>query len=225
MPGRKTIIATGEVYHLLNRGIASQPIFLNARDYQRASNTFFYYRNRILPLRYSYFLLQSLEKRREILENLNKKQDFLVAIIAFCFMPNHFHFLVRQNVDNGIANFLSKFSNSYTKYFNTKRKRRGPLLEGKFKAVRIETDEQLLHVSRYIHLNPYTSHLVKDVKDLKNYPYSSFPEYLNKVKVNFCFKDDVLGQFKNINSYKRFVYNQADYQRELQQIRHLILDT
>ena len=154
MPGRKEVIATGEIYHVINRGIASQPIFFTKRDYQRACNTFFYYRNRVLSKRYSYFLRESLEERQQILKDLNKKENFLVEIMAFCLMPNHFHFLLRQVVDDGIPKFLSKFTNSYTRYFNTKRKRNGPLFQGKFKAVRIEIDEQLLHVARYIHLFP-----------------------------------------------------------------------
>lgn len=224
MPGRKEIIVTDETYHVINRGTASQPVFLNKRDYQRASNTLFYYRNKKLPMRYSKFLEKCIEKRKEILERLNKENDFLVEIMAFCLMPNHFHFLLRQIVDDGIPKFLSKFTNSYTRYFNTKRKRIGPLFQGKFKAVRIETDEQLLHISRYIHLNPHTSFVVKEIEHLKDYPYSSFPEYLGKARANFCHKNDVLGQFKNPQAYKKFVFDQADYQRELQNIKHLMLE-
>lgn len=224
MPGRKEVIATGEVYHVINRGVASQTTFSTKRDFQRASNAFFYYRNRALPMRYSYFLTKSSEERQQTLKDLNKKKDFLIEVMAFCFMPNHFHFLLRQVVDEGIPKFLSKFTNSYTRYFNTKRKRNGPLFQGKFKAVRIETDEQLLHVSRYIHLNPHTSFIVKKTEDLIDYSYSSFPEYLGKVKISFCQKNDILGQFKNSQEYKKFVFNQGDYQRELQNIRDLILE-
>ena len=224
MPGRKEVIATGETYHIVNRGIASQHTFLTKRDYQRACNTFFFYRNRVLFKRYSYFIRQSIEERQQILKDLNKKEDFLVEIMAFCLMPNHFHFLLRQTVNNGIPKFLSKFTNSYTRYFNTKQKRNGPLFQGKFKAVRIEADEQLLHVARYIHLNPYTSFVVKRIKDLVGYPYSSFPEYLGKVKVSFCQKNDILGQFKDSQTYKEFVVDHADYQRELQNIKSLLLE-
>jgi putative transposase len=224
MPGRKVVIATDEVYHVINRGIASQPVFLNTKDYQRAVNTFYFYRNKKTPMRYSKFLELSLDKRQKILKNLNIEKDFLIEIMAYCFMPNHFHFLIRQVVNNGISQFISKFSNSYTRYFNTKRSRNGPLFQGKFKAVRIETDEQLLHVSRYIHLNPYSSFLIKNISDLPNYAYSSFPEYLGRVKINFCSKKDILGQFKNFKAYKKFVFNQADYQRELQTIKHLLLE-
>jgi len=224
MPGRKEIIKAGQVYHVLNRGIGSMPIFKSVRDYQRFSNTFYYYRNRVLPLRYSYFIRKSIEERNEILEKLNKKQNLIIEILSFCLMPNHFHFLLRPIKDSGIANFMSKLTNSYTRYFNTKRTRNGPLLQGKFKAIRIKADEQLLHVSRYIHLNPFTSYIVSNLEDLENYRYSSFPEFLGKTKISFCEKEDILGQFKSIKSYKRFVFDQADYQRQLQKFKNLMLE-
>lgn len=72
-------------------------------------------------------------------------------------MPNHFHLLIKQTEQNGISEFVGKFSNSYTKYYNTKHNRVGALLQGQLKAVLIESGEQLIHVSRYIHLNPTSS--------------------------------------------------------------------
>ncbi|QQG40678.1 MAG: transposase [Candidatus Levyibacteriota bacterium] len=221
MPGRKTPLVNNEIYHIFNRGVASQPTFLNKRDYDRALETIFYYQNSIPPIKYSRFLSLSTEDRTELFENLAKQKNFLVEIISYCLMPNHFHFLLRQIKDGGIAKFISNFTNSYTRFFNTKRERTGPLFTGKFKSVRIETQEQLLHVSRYIHLNPYTSFVAKTLKDLETYPYSSFPEFINKVKSNFCTKDIVLANYKNIESYKQFVFDQADYQRSLGLIKHL----
>lgn len=139
-------------------------------------------------------------------------------------MPNHFHFLLKQVEEEGTSKFMSNFTNSYTRYFNVKNKRNGPLFQGKFKAIRIETDEQLLHLSRYIHLNPYSSYVVKTLKDLEKYPSSSFPEYLGKSQTSLCSKEIILGQFKNLNLYKKFVFDQADYQRRLEKIKHLILE-
>lgn len=69
-------------------------------------------------------------------------------------MPNHFHFLIEQTADKGIASHMQRFINSYAHYVNIKYKRVGPLFQGLFKGVLIESDEQFLHVSRYIHLNP-----------------------------------------------------------------------
>ena len=158
------------------------------------------------------------------MKKLKAQRKFLVEIIALCLMPNHFHLLLRQRTNEGISKFTSNFTNSYTRYFNIKNERTGPLFQGKFKAVRIETDEQLWHVSRYIHLNPYASHVIKTLKDLEDYPYSSFPEYIGKSKTEFYDKEIILNQFKDKKSYKKFVLDQADYQRKLEVIRRLLLE-
>lgn len=224
MPGRAIPLVNNEIYHIFNRGVASQPTFLNKRDYQRALESTFYYQNSNPPVRYSRFLSLSVEERSKLLETLRNKRDFLVEFISYCLMPNHFHFLLRQLKDNGIAKFTGNFTNSYTRFFNTKNERQGPLFTGKFQSVRVETQEQLLHVSRYIHLNPYTSFVVKSWEDLERYPYSSFPEFLGKVNSNLCAKDIILNEFKNVDQYKKFVFDQADYQRCLGRIKHLTFD-
>lgn len=224
MPGRDIPLVTDQVYHVLNRGSAFQPVFNNKKDYIRAIETIFYYQNKNLSISYSHFLRLPKEQKSVILETLGKKDNFIVDIIALCLMPNHLHLLLKQNQEKGISYFMSNFTNSYTRYFNKKSKRIGPIFQGKFKAVRIETDEQLLHVSRYIHLNPFTSYVVKILQDLETYPYSSFPEYLGISKTNFFQKEIVLDQFKSNTSYKKFVFNQAEYQRELEKIKHLVLD-
>lgn len=225
MPGREIPLVTGQTYHLLNRGIGDQPIFLNSKDYTRGLKTLLYYQNSQVPLRYSFFLRLPKEQRREILTSLEKKKDALIDIIAYCLMPNHFHLLCTQRKDNGISIFMGNFANSYTRYFNTKRTRRGPIFQGKFKAIRIETDEQLLHVSRYIHLNPYTSYLVKTLPQLEQYPYSSFGEYITPQQKDVCQKELILSHFPDGRTYKNFVFDQADYQRQLEKIKHLALET
>ncbi len=132
-------------------------------------------------------------------------------------MPNHFHFLLKQLKEGGITEFLSKLCNSYTKYFNTKYKRVGPLLQGEFKAVLVESDEQLLHLSRYIHLNPLVSYIVKNL-DL--YEWSSYEEYINSKSKGVCVKENVLSFFKSPASYKQFVLDQAEYGEKLELIKH-----
>jgi len=225
MPGRKVPLVTGETYHVFNRGVASQPIFLDKRDYQRAIETAFFYQNIKTPLRYSFFIRLTKDRRLEILEKLRKEKNFFVDIIAYCFMPNHIHLLLKQLKDLGISAYMSNLCNSYTRYFNTKKKRTGPIFQGKFNAVRIETDDQLLHVQRYIHLNPYSSYVVKNLRELESYPYSSLPEYLGLTREEHCSKEMVLGgHFKDIKAYKEFLFNQADYQRSLERIKHLIFE-
>lgn len=138
-------------------------------------------------------------------------------------MPNHFHFLLRQVSDKGISKFLSNFQNSYTRYFNIKNAREGPLFLDQFKAVLIETDEQLIHVSRYVHLNPITSYVVKDFESLLNYPWSSLPEYIQGIE-SICDINTIMDFFKVPYSYEVFLKDQVGYQRELDVIKHLALD-
>lgn len=223
MPRRKIPLANGEFYHIFNRGVNKIPIFNNATDYKRVILATRYYSSAHTPMRLSRFLKLSNEERTSYwleIKNLPK----LISIISYCFMPNHFHFLLKQKLDRGISKFTKYLQASYALYFNTKYERIGPLLQGQFKAMRIEDDEQLLHVSRYIHLNPYTSYLLKDIKELEVYPWSSFPDYLGKSEPKFCSTDEVLSFFKDEKKYKEFVFNQADYQRKLEDIKHLVLE-
>jgi len=224
MPFRKIPLVAGQFYHVFNRGIASQPTFFDQRDYQRLMEVIPFYKNNRPPFKYSKYLSLTLEERALLWEQLVKAKDFLVEIVAYSLMPNHFHFLLKQLKENGIRKFIANTINSYTKYFNTKRKRSGPLFQGRFKAVRVENDEQLLYLSRYIHLQPYTSYLVRNLKHLENYPYSSFPEYLGRIKEEVCNKEIILGNFKSKEKYKEFVFDNADYQRKLEEIRHLTLE-
>ena len=140
-------------------------------------------------------------------------------------MPNHFHLLLKQEQDGGISKFMSNFQNSYTRYYNVKNSRIGSLFLDQFKAVRIETEEQLIHVSRYIHLNPFTGFIVNKFEDLTGYLWSSLREYLFEDIPNpISDAQLVLGYFKNTAAYKQFVFNQAQYQRELKKIQHLIFE-
>jgi len=136
-------------------------------------------------------------------------------------MPNHFHFLLQQVRDGGITEFISKLSNSHAKYINTKYKRDGHLLQGTFKAVYIETNEQLLHLSRYIHLNPVVGYLVENIAD---YQWSSYHEYMENQVLVTCEKEIVLSQFNSKAEYDRFVSDQVDYGKRLENIKHLALD-
>lgn len=220
MPGRLLPLVTNEIYHVYNRGINHQPTFTNKREYDRAVQTIKFYKFADLTLRLSKFLLLEQNRQKEIAEGFGNS---LVEILSFCLMPNHFHFLLKQKEDGGIAKFISKFLNSYTRYFNTVNQRDGSLFLNQFKAVRIETDEQLVHISRYIHLNPYTGYVVKTLDDLESYAYSSFKDYINNTET-FVSTGLVLSLFKDTDEYKKFVLDQADYQRRLKEIEHSVFD-
>lgn len=223
MPSRKVPLVTGEIYHVLNRGVNNQPIFKDKRDFQRALEIFSFYQFIRPPIRFSFYERLAHSEKESFLKELDKSPK-LVIPLAFCFMPNHFHFLVRQNQETGISKLLANFQNSYTKYFNTRHKRIGHLFQGQFRAVRIETEEQLLHTSRYIHLNPYTSYVVRTVGDLITYPWFSLIEYIENKTESICNTETVLSCFPSKKKYLQFVLDQKDYQRKLEQIKHLVLE-
>ena len=96
----------------------------------------------------------------------------------------------------------------------------GPLFQGAFKAVLIETDEQLIHVSRYIHLNPIVSGLVKD---LDSYEWSSHVEYLNRQGI-YCSPNEILNFFPTKDKYREFITDQIDYGTTLEILKHQHID-
>lgn len=219
---RKLVFAENEYYHIYNRGVEKRIVFSSKNDYNRFLHTVDYYRFQNPKLRLSKFLL--LDKSiAEIYKEKLYQSAQIVDIIAYCFMPNHFHFLLKQKVSKGIPTFISRITNSYTKYFNTKQKRVGPLFQGVFKAVYVEDDEQLVHLSRYIHLNPVSNFLVKD-SSLADYEWSSFREYLNLSGSNLCQKAEVMEKFSTIGKYRSFVFDQIKYSQEIEKIKHLILE-
>jgi putative transposase len=226
MPYRKVVLAPDQIYHVFNRGVAALPIFLINKDYLRFLDLIKYYRFSNTPFSFSQLMSLQKEEKEKILVGLRKENAIHVEIIAYCLMPNHFHLLLKQITDKGISVFMTNLQNSYVKYFNIKNERAGPLFQSMFKGVRIETDEQLLHVSRYIHLNPSTAYIVEP-ENLEDYKWSSLPEYLSK-KLNsgysFISPKIILDFFNKRDDYKKFVLDQASYQRELDKIKHLVLE-
>ena len=224
MPGRSNPLVTGEMYHVFNRGIDRRPTYTDKREYQRALRIISYYRF-IKPIKkLSYFLLLSSEVQMAILQEMRVRNEKLVEILAFCLMPNHFHFLLKQLHQDGISKFIGNMENSYTRYYNTKNNRVGPLFLNQFKAIRIETYEQLLHVSRYIHLNPLTSFVIKDFSVLMDYPWSSLGEYMNMEENGICDQEIIMNSFKDKKAYSNFIKDQIDYQRTLHLVKHLAFD-
>lgn len=221
---RKVPIVVGEIYHVFNRSIARQPIFNSVTDYQRALDVFSFYSFFEPPLRFSHYARLPKSQKTNFMDRLIGSNQNQVEILAFCLMPNHVHFLIKEIREKGISTFMSNFQNSYAKYFNLKTNRSGSLFQTMFKAVRIETDEQLLHVARYIHLNPITAYILKNIEDLMNYPWSSFPVYTGKQTSYVLNTNTILGYFPSIDKFIEFTKDQIEYQRELDKIKHLILE-
>lgn len=222
MPRRTIPFANDEYYHVYNRGVAHQPTYLSVKTYERFLLSLSYYRFNNTPFKLSRLLQIAKTERESVLINLVKSKDKIVELIGFCLMPNHFHILIQQKTYGGISKFLKQVTDSYTRYFNTKHERVGPVFQGAFKAVHVTTDEQLLHLSRYIHLNPLVSYVVQ--KDqLFDYRWSSLSAYLKDDR-GLVNPEVILQQFKSPQSYLKFVMDQADFGKKLERIKHLTLE-
>ena len=152
--------ATGEIYHIFNRGVEKRHIFSNQSDYFRFIHDMFEFNDENPAINLGYYF-DSYGKRpfagnlaKSDFAKLQMPRKMLVEIFCFCLMPNHYHFIIRQLADNGITEFMRKIGTGYTNYFNTKYQRVGPLFQGKFKAVHIFNQAHLLYLPHYIHLNP-----------------------------------------------------------------------
>lgn len=175
--------AVGEIYHIINRGIEGRIIFQNKRDYERFLITI---------LECNDTTLSSDNRHRQRRSNnkiSNKKQSQpLVEILVISLMPNHFHIVARQLVDDGIAKFVQRISNSYAKYFNIKNNRKGSLFMSKYKSIHVSKDSQMKHLISYIHANALDliipewrlgklKNFKKAKQFLENYKWSSYPLY------------------------------------------------
>lgn len=224
MSRRNTHIVTGETYHIFNRSIAGQPIFGSIWDRQRLLDTLNYYHYSSLDIRFSFYNRLPIEYKLKYLEEIKVTKTPLVEIYAFCLMPNHFHILAKELIENGIRKFIGNLENSYAKYFNKKKRRSGSLFQEMFKVAHIDSDEQFVHVSRYIHLNPKTSHIVTDFEQLINYSWSSLPIYLERAKLDFLKTNFLLSFYKNNEELKNFTFDQADYQKTIHDLEYLTLE-
>ncbi|OGI45621.1 hypothetical protein A2121_01580 [Candidatus Nomurabacteria bacterium GWB1_40_6] len=183
---RKIKFEIGEFYHAYNRGVEKRIIFQNSTDYKRFL-MLLYIANSNQPLHFrDYGVINSIE---EIFQK--DRGEPLVAIGAYCLMPNHFHLLLTPLVNGGISKFMLKLQTGYSMYFNKKTDRVGTLFQGVFKSQHIDEDVYLKYIYAYIHLNPAKlkkskwktqpkSFLTQLKKFIAEYPYSSLQEYLSK---------------------------------------------
>lgn len=214
MPRRNIFFAPGEFYHVFNHSVASIPIFKGTRECVIFLDCLKFYLQSNPPTKFSTYR----KSRQSFPVKLEEK---LANIINYCIMPDHFHFTLKEERQHGIKQFVQKISNSFAHYFSLKYKRRGHVFEDKFKAVHIETEEQLIHLSRYIHLNPVTSYLVEKPED---YPYSSYKIYIKRESSDIIDSSPILNNFSAKLAYQEFVLSQKDYQRTLGEIKHLLFE-
>jgi putative transposase len=214
MSVRKITFAFGEYYHVYNRGNSKQTIFNDKDDY--------YHFIKLLYL--------SNTKNNVILRNFNKnffdfkQENKIVAIGAYCLMPNHFHLIITQTEDGSISKFMQKFTTAYSMYYNKKYKRTGSLFEGKFKSQHAGDDRYLKYLFSYIHLNPvkliqkdWKENGIRDKKEtldfLLDYKYSSYLDYLGiKRKENLIVDKEYFPEyFKEEGKFQQEIFEWLSY--------------
>lgn len=228
MPQKNSIkIYSGQsYYHIYNRGIEKRIIYMDDQDYQ-------------VFLKYLKESLSEPNKnsgRKVVIKNQKNSvtfsatprlpKNFLgeIKLLCYCLMPNHFHLLIYQKDRKSLETFTRSILTRYSKYFNRKYKRVGPLFQGRYKAIRINNDNYLLHLSRYIHLNSaeYQKDLVKTYSSYADYIGTKKTPWINTRKILDYFKQGKSNDFTKYSSYKKFVEDYKADQDEI--IKPLILE-
>jgi putative transposase len=156
-------------YHVYNRGVEKREIFLEDEDYKI----------------FLAFLKRHLSRHKEINGRNQEYESYAgrIELLAYCLMPNHYHLLFYLNNDTkAISELMRKVAGTYTAYFNRKYNRVGYLFQGTYKASKIDSDEYLLHITRYIHRNP---------SDYYKWAYSSLQYYIGDWKADWVIPDRI----------------------------------
>lgn len=189
MPAKNTLkqYLENTFYHVYNRGVEKREIFLDEQDY------------RVFIDRLRKYLDPDYTTGPG--ERYGKYMRNEVELIAYCLMPNHFHLLVRQVTPTAMEELMRRVMTAYSMYFNLKYARVGSLFQGRYKAVPVVTDEYLMHLSRYIHLNPCKSSSNADPQSSLRFYLHSSPAWVNPAPVLELFSNKAdYAQFMNDNS-------------------------
>lgn len=202
MPAKnlEKIYAPESYYHLYNRGVNRRSIFKDGQDYAVFLN---------LLKRY---LGKKPEKDKQGREYPWYRSD--IQLLAYCLMPNHYHLLIYQKDTRAITRLMRGVCSSYTVYFNKKYQRVGHLFQDRFKATMIQTDPYLLHISRYIHLNP---------EKYKEWEFSSLRYYLGKKRAAWINPRRIMELFEG-ESYTAFLEDYKDHRKMLKEIASELAD-
>lgn len=243
MPQRKENFLNGEIYHLTSKTIDENLLFKNINDYFRGIYSIYEFNNAKPVEIWKRRRDRIIEKKREKLGDIGSptildERDKFIEILAFCFMPNHIHLLVKQLKDKGISKFMQKVGIGLGKYFNDRYERKGHVFQDAFKSVLIKDNDQFMAVVLYIFTNPIAliepgwkehgirNHSVKEViKFLENYKWSSYQDCSGIKNFPYVTKRDflleVMGGERGV---KDAVENWIKNKVEIGQQKNILLD-
>jgi putative transposase len=192
MPYRGDAFARDHYYHIYNRGAGKGLIFFNPGNYEH--------------------LLRLVKQYH---------RQYGVAIIAYCLMPNHYHFLLRQETDQPLSKFINVLFNAFVQAVNRQQGRKGTLFEGRFRHVWIDREEYVIHLCRYIHLNPVKADLVPSPGD---WAYSNYLEWIERRAGTLKDKVFIRDRFPTPESYQQFVADGLDERQTREFITQYVWD-
>ncbi len=224
-----------EYYHIYNRTIFNMPEFKNIANARRLNQAFLI-ANSTKASEAFLFLRNNKNATIEDAIKIIKQGEKLVDVLCYVIMPDHYHLLLKERRENGITSFIHRCNISIAKYINIKNNKSGPVFESLFKSKHISSNEYLLHLSLYIHLNPldflankdWRNHKLKNWnlirKKLLDYPWSSLKCFLNENYQDRIISgtEMILNQFKNKKEYEVFLQSWSEESKDI--INGVILD-
>lgn len=213
---RKEKFIPGEYYHIYNSILFNHPKFIDYKNSKRLKQAFLL-ANSTHSSRAFQFLRDNKNASIEDALEIAMCGEKLVDVLCYTIMPDHYHLLLKERQEKGISNFIHKCNISVAKYINIKNNRSGPLFRSLFRSKHVVTNNYLLHLSLYIHLNPldfiigkqWRKHRIQNWNQIKNklinYPYSSLKNFLdvNHEDKIISGKEIIMDQFKNTNEIGR----------------------
>jgi putative transposase len=192
MPKRGDVFIEGHYYHIYNRVVDGLKLFFNPNNYE-----------------YCLKLVKRYSKR------------YCVGMIAYCLMPNHYHFLIQQKSEIPLSLFIGSVFNAYVQAVNRQQERKGTIFESRFKHILIDNENYIIHLCRYIHLNPVKAGLVSRPED---WPFSNYLEWINSRSGTLIDGTFIKGRFNRPQDYERFVNDFLHVEATSSMIREYVLE-
>ena len=211
---RKIKFATGEYYHIYNRGVDKRKIICDEKDANRFIQSMKEF-NTLNPIGSIHAISSKNRQTKHLRDSVSKKEK-LAGFVCYCVNPNHFHFILRQTADEGVSKLMHRLGLGYASYFNQKYKRSGSLFQGPFQAIHINSNEYLLHASAYVNLN-------NKVHNLKNAIFRSSWEEYSRNQQGLSEKEIILDQFRNTAEYENFAKESIQIARERKEMEKILL--